>query len=66
METRPPVEPESEDEEDVPRPTRGKKGRNGQQQNAPKERQTPEQRRAKMVDDIKQAAGSELLATTKV
>ena len=66
MESRPPVEPESDDEEDVPRQTRGRGRRNGQQQNEPKERQTPEQRRAKMMDDIKQAAGSELLAPTKV
>lgn len=65
MQTRAPLEQESDDEEDVPR-QRGKNRRNGQQQNAPKERQTPEQRRAKMLEDIKQAAGSELMTSTKV
>jgi hypothetical protein len=63
MATRAPIEPESE--EDEPRQTRGKGRRNGQQQNAPRERETPEQRRAKMLGDIKQAAGSDLLASTK-
>lgn len=63
MASRAPVEPESE--EDVPRQTRGKGRRNGQQQAAQKERVTPEQRRAKMLSDIKQAAGSDLLASTK-
>ena len=66
MATRPPVEPESDDEDDVPRQGRGRGRRNGQQQNPSKERQTPEQRRAKMMDDIKQAAGSELLLSTKI
>jgi hypothetical protein len=66
MATRAPLEQESDDEDDVPRQTRGKNRRNGQQQNAPKERQTPEQRRAKMLEDIKQAAGSELMTSTKV
>ncbi|KAI5452756.1 CCAAT- binding transcription factor component [Naganishia albida] len=64
MATRAPIEPESE--EDEPRQTRGKGRRNGQQQNQPRERETLEQRRAKMLADIKQAAGSDLLAPTKV
>lgn len=57
------MEPESE--EDEPRQTRGKGRRNGQQQAAQKERVTPEQRRAKMLGDIKQAAGNDLVASTK-
>lgn len=61
--SRAPLDPESE--EDEPRQTRGKGRRNGQQ-TAQKERVTPEQRRAKMLGDIKQAAGSDLLAPTKV
>jgi hypothetical protein len=69
MATREPIGVGSDDEEDV-RPVRGKRGRNGQNGNhangAQKDRETPEQRRTKMMDDIKQAAGTELRPITKV
>ncbi|KAJ9122687.1 hypothetical protein QFC24_004116 [Naganishia onofrii] len=68
MATREPIGVGSDDEEDA-RPVRGKRGRNGQNGNhangAQKDRETPEQRRTKMMDDIKQAAGTELRPITK-
>ncbi|KAJ9101845.1 hypothetical protein QFC21_003185 [Naganishia friedmannii] len=68
MATRESIGVGSDDEEEA-RPARGKRGRNGQNGNhangAQKDRETPEQRRTKMMDDIKQAAGTNLRPITK-
>ncbi|KAJ9113844.1 hypothetical protein QFC19_000037 [Naganishia cerealis] len=65
MTSQAPVGGDSDDEE--VRPARGKGRRNGQNGNqaAQRERETPDQRRTKMLDNIKQAAGTELRPITK-
>ncbi|KAJ9116900.1 hypothetical protein QFC22_004557 [Naganishia vaughanmartiniae] len=71
MATRELIGVASDDEEEDARPARGKRGRNGQNGNhangggAQKDQETPEQRRTKMMDNIKQAAGTELHSITK-